>query len=314
MAKEPVNAVKERADWTKRDWRRYEMKKNKVAYLFVAPYMILFTVFTVAPVVLSFLLSFTSFNMLEWPKMVWLDNYLRLFLADDIFLTSVKNTFLFAVITGPASYLLCLFFAWFINELTPKIRSFVTLIFYAPAIAGNVYLIWGILFSGDSYGYVNGWLLKMGLISEPILFFQNVNYIFPLIIMVALWTSLGTSFLTFIAGFQNVDRTYYEAGAVDGVKNRWQELWFVTLPLMKNQMLLSAVLAITGAFGFGAIIDAMVGFPSPDYCVHTMVHHLNDYGNLRMELGYASAIATLLFLMMIGSNFLVRNLLKRVGK
>jgi len=150
MAKEPVNAVKERADWTKRDWRRYEMKKNKVAYLFVAPYMILFTVFTVAPVVLSFLLSFTSFNLLEWPKMVWLDNYLRLFLADDIFLTSVKNTFLFAVITGPASYLLCLFFAWFINELTPKIRSFVTLIFYAPAIAGNVYLIWGILFFPSS--------------------------------------------------------------------------------------------------------------------------------------------------------------------
>ncbi|MBR5031132.1 MAG: sugar ABC transporter permease, partial [Clostridia bacterium] len=150
-------------------------------------------------------------------------------------------------------------------------------------------------------------------INKPILWFQNEEYIIPLIIAVALWTSLGTSFLTLITGFQVVDRTLYEAGAVDGVKNRWQELWFITLPYMRPQLLLSAILAITGAFGFGGVITALVGFPSPNYCAWTIMHHLEDYGWSRFEMGYASAIATLLFLMMIGANLLVNKLLRKVG-
>ena len=220
---------------------------------------------------------------------------------------------MFAAVTGPGSYLLSLFFAWFINELRPKVRAFVTLLFYAPSISGSVYLIWTVVFSGDQYGFANAWLTKLGLINKPILWFQNEKYIVPLIIAVALWTSLGTSFLTLIAGFQVVDRSLYEAGAVDGVKNRWQELWFITLPYMRPQLLLSAILAITGAFGFGGVITALVGFPSPNYCAWTIMHHLEDYGWSRFEMGYASAIATLLFLMMIGANLLVNKLLRKVG-
>ena len=313
MSRNKAETVVIRSDMTKTQWTIREMKKYKVAYLMVAPFFILFFMFTVVPVVLSFLLGFTTFNMLEWPKWVFMDNYIRLFLDDEIFLTAIKNTLVFAAVTGPGSYLFSLFFAWFINELRPKVRAVVTLLFYAPSISGSVYLIWTVFFSSDQYGFANAWLTKLGLINKPILWFQNEDYIVPLIIAVALWTSLGTSFLTLIAGFQVVDRSLYEAGAVDGVRNRWQELWFITLPYMRPQLLLSAILAITGAFGFGGVITALVGFPSPNYCAWTIMHHLEDYGWSRFEMGYASAIATLLFLMMIGCNLLVNKLLRKVG-
>ena len=307
-------APKMRKDMTKWEWTRRQMVVNKVGYLMVAPYFLVFLTFTVAPVILSLLLSFTSFNMLETPKILFFENYVRLFLDDDIFLIAIKNTFIFAVMTGAVSYFLCLMFAWFINELTPKIRSLVTLIFYAPSISGQVYLIWTVMFSSDSYGYANGILMDLGIINSPILWFQDTDYIMPLVIIVALWTSLGTSFLSFIAGFQVVDKSYYEAAAVDGIRNRWQELWYVTLPVMKNQMMFAAIMAITGSFGFGGVVTALCGFPSPDYCAWTLMHHLEDYGGARWEVGYASAIATLLFLMMIGSNMLVNRLLAKVGK
>ena len=251
--------------------------------------------------------------MLEWPNFVFLDNYITLFFDDDIFLIAVKNTFIFAVIVGPASYLMSYMVAWFINELPPKIRAVVTLIFYAPSISGQVYLIWGTLFSSDSYGWVNATLLKLGLIDKEILFFQDEKYVMPLCIIVSLWTSLGTSFLAFIAGLQGVDRSLYEAGAVDGVKNRWQELWYITLPSMKPQLMFGAVMSITGSFGFGGIVTALAGFPSVNYCAHTIMHHLEDYGGQRYEIGYSSTIAVILFAIMMGANMLVKKILSKVG-
>ncbi len=308
------NAPKLRKDMTKWQWTLREMKVHKAGYFMVAPYYLIFLTFTVVPVVVSLLLSFTQFNMLEMPVFVGADNYIRLLLDDDIFLLACSNTLIFATMTGPVSYLLCLMFAWFINELTPKIRAVVTLIYYAPSISGQVYLIWQTLFSSDQYGWVNGTLMKLGIISSPILWFQDTDYIMGLVIAVALWTSLGTSFLSFIAGFQVVDKSLYEAAAVDGIKNRWQELWYVTLPVMKNQMMFAAIMSITGSFGFGAVVTALCGFPSVDYAAHTIMHHLEDYGNTRWEVGYASAIATILFAIMIGANLLVNKMLSKVGK
>ena len=303
-----------RSDMTRAQWTWKEMKKNWVAYLMVAPYMIIFTMFTVVPVILSMVISFTDFNLLEVPNFVFISNYTRLFLDDDIFVIAVKNTLIFAAIVGPVSYLMSLMVAWFINELPPKIRAIVTLVFYAPSISGQVYLIWGTLFSGDSYGWVNGALLNLGLITKEIVFFEDANYIMPLCIVVALWTSLGTSFLAFIAGLQGIDRSMYEAGAVDGVRNRWQELWYITLPSMKPQLMFGAVMAITGAFGFGGVVTALCGFPSVDYAAHTIMHHLDDYGGIRFEVGYSSTIAVVLFTIMIGSNALVKKLLSKVGE
>ncbi|MBQ7173609.1 MAG: sugar ABC transporter permease [Clostridia bacterium] len=303
-----------RKDMTYGQWIRKEMKRNWFAYVMIAPYVIVFTLFTVLPVLLSILISFTDFNMLQTPNIVWFENYINLFFADDIFLIACKNTFIFACIVGPASYLMSFLVAWFINELSPKIRSIVTLVFYAPSISGQVYLIWGVLFSADSAGWANATLMEIGYINEPIAWFKDAKYVMPLCIIVALWTSLGVTFLSFIAGLQGVDRSLYEAGAVDGVKNRWQELWYITLPSMRPQLMFGAVMAITSSFGFGGVVTALCGFPSVDYAAHTIMHHLEDYGGQRFEIGYSSAIATILFLVMIGANGVVKKVLSKVGQ
>jgi len=299
---------------TRTQWTLKEMKRNWVGYVMVAPFVLVFILFTVAPVLVSIVISFTDFNLLQVPNFVFFDNYIRLFLDDDIFLLAIKNTFIFAAICGPTSYIMSFLVAWFINELEPKIRAVVTLIFYAPSISGEVYLIWGTLFSGDSYGWVNATLLNLGLINTEIQFFEDADYVMPLCIVVYLWTSLGTAFLSFIAGLQGVDHTLYEAGAVDGVKNRWQELWYITLPMMKPQLMFGAVMAITNTFGFGGVVDALCGNPSVDYCAWTIMHHLHDYGGARFEVGYSSAIAVILFAIMIGANSLVKRLISKVGR
>ena len=314
MSKNTDKQVKTRKEMTNAEWTWFLVKRNKTAYFMIAPFMILFFIFTIIPVALSLVLSFTSFNMLEWPKFIFMDNYITLFLDDDLFVTALKNTFIFAAVTGPASYLISYIVAWFINELPPKVRAIVTLIFYASSIAGNVYLIWGTLFSGDAYGWVNGFLLDMGVIDTPILWFQNADYVMPLIIMVALWTSLGTSFLSFIAGLQGINKSLYEAGAIDGVKNRWQELWYITLPSMKPQLMFGAILSITGSFGFGGIVTALAGNPSVDYVAYTLTHHLEEYQGNRWEVGYASAISFILFLIMIGCNVLISKLISKLGE
>lgn len=293
-------------------WER--MRRSKISYLYVAPYMLLFFTFTVLPVLVAVFLSFTSFNVLEMPEFIGLQNYTRLFFKDSVFITGVKNTIVLAVFIGPGGYIVSLVTAWFINELTPKVRALLTLVFYAPSISGNAYLIWSIAFSGDDYGYVNSILTRLGIITEPIQFFQNPDYIVPLVIMISLWNGFGTGFLSMIAAFQGVDRSYYEAGALDGIRNRWQELWYITMPMMKPQMTFSAVMSITGAFNVGTIITALCGYPTTDYAAHTIMNHLTDYGSTRFEMGYASAIAVFLFVMMVGANKLMSKFLDTVGQ
>ncbi len=292
----------------------YQMKKNRASYAMMAPYFILFFFFTVLPVLMSIVLSFTDFNMLEVPNFVGWRNYVKLFLEDNIFTVALKNTLIFAVITGPVSYMLCLLFAWIINEFKGVLRAFLTLIFYAPSICGNAYLVWNLILTGDRYGYLNGILLKLGIINEPILWMQTEKYVLPVLIVVQLWLSLGTGFLSFIAGLQTVDKSMYEAAALDGVKNRWQELWYVTLPAMKPQLMFGAVMQITQSFAVADISINLAGNPSVNYAGATVVTHLLDYGSTRFEMGYASAIATILFLLMVGTNKLVQKILGRVGE
>lgn len=289
------------------------IKKGKDYYIMISPYFILFFLFTILPVVVSLFFSFTYFNMLEPPKFIGWDNYRRLFLEDDVFIIALKNTIMFAIITGPIGYLAAFLFAWLVNELRPGVRAFMTLIFYAPSISGGAYIIWKLIFSGDKYGYVNAFLIRNGFILEPIQWLQDPKYIPIIIILVQLWLSLGVSFLAFVAGLQGVDKTLYEAGAVDGIRNRWQELWYITLPSMKPQLLFSAVIQITASLAISEVAMMIAGFPSVEYSGHTIVTHLIDYGNLRFEMGYASAIATILFVFMLGTNLLVQKLLRRVG-
>lgn len=291
------------------------IRKNKISYLFIAPYCLLFVMFYLVPVLISIGLGFTYFNVLEPPKFIGWKNYVDLFFADEIFLVAVKNTFLFAVITGPVGYFLALFIAWMINDIKrPKVRALLTLIFYAPTISGQAYIVWKYIFSSDVYGLANGWLMKLGITFQANLWFEDERYIMPILIVVILWMSMGTGFLSFIAGLQNVDRSLYEAGYMDGIRNRFQELWFITLPAMKEQLMFGAVMTITSSFAIHDQLAALAGFPSVNYAAHTVVSHLVDYGSVRFEMGYASAIATLLFMVMVLCNKLIQGILRRVGR
>lgn len=307
--KKMQNDMSQRNEWSLSN----RIKRSKASYVMLAPYFILFFCFTVLPVLTSVALSFTSFNVLEPPKFIGWENYIRLFLDDDIFKIAIKNTLIFAVITGPISYIMCLLFAWIINEFKGKTRALLTLIFYAPSISGNAYVVWNLILQGDRYGFLNGFLLKWDFMKTAIIWMRTEKYVLPALIVVQLWLSLGTGFLTFIAGLQTIDKTLFEAGAVDGVKNRWQELWYITLPSMKPQLMFGAVMQITQAFAVADISINLAGNPSTNYSGTTIVTHLLDYGSIRFEMGYAAAIATLLFLMMVGSNKLIQNALRKVG-
>jgi len=298
---------------TRRERFVRDVKKNKHNYVLMAPFVILFMTFTILPVFMSLGISFTYFNLLETPNFIGLDNYRALFLEDDIFIIALRNTLILAVVTGPVSYLLAFVFAWLINELGPRLRALMTLIFYAPSISGNAFLIWLLIFSGDMHGFANSYLMRLGIIDNPIIWLRNPDYMLPVLILVQLWLSLGVSFLAFIAGLQSVDKTLYEAGAIDGIRNRWQELWFITLPSMKPQLLFGAVMQITTSLAIAEVSMHLLGFPSVQYAGHTIVTHLIDYGMLRFELGYASAIATILFLIMMTTNLVVRAVLRKVG-
>jgi len=290
-----------------------EIKRNKTSYYFIAPFAIIFLTFYVLPVLISVGLSFTYYNILEVPKFIGWQNYLNLFVADELFLKSIKITFIFALITGPIGYLASFLFAWFINELPRRVRAILVVIFYAPSLSGQVFVIWGIIFSGDQYGYINGFLMELGIITEPYQWLTNPKYMMAVLIIVILWTSIGAGFLAFIAGFQTLDKNLFEAGYVEGISNRWQELWFITLPQMKPQLMFGAIMTITASFAIHDVIVPLAGFPSTDYAAHTVVSHLVDYGTIRFEMGYASAIATMLFLVMVGANIFIQKILRKVG-
>ena len=283
-------------------------------YAMFAPYAILFLLFTIIPVVASIVLSFTSFDMITSPKFTGLSNYFTMFLDDRIFPIVVKNTLIFAIVTGPIGFILSFVLAWFINEFNPIVRTVLSFLFYAPALVGNGLFIWQVLFSGDSYGYLNSFLLSTGFITEPIVWLSDSNYIMKIVILVQLWQSMGVSFLANIAGLQNVSPELYEAGAIDGIRNRWQELWYITLPTMINMLLFSAVMQIQSSFSVSSITTALAGYPSVEYAADTVVSYLTDVGTTYYEMGYASAISVVLFLMMILTRQITVTALNKVGK
>ncbi len=286
---------------------------NRSAYLLLAPFVIIFFTFTVLPVLMTIVLSFTEYNILQKPTFVGWQNYRELFVNDDEFAIALRNTVVFALITGPIGYFLSFFAAWIINEFKPLIRGILTFIFYIPTISGTVYTIWGIIFSGDMYGFANSFLLKLGIIDNPIEWFSTNVYILPLIIIVQLWMSMGSGFLVMRAGTAAVDQQYYEAAAIDGVRNRFQEVVYITIPMMAPHLTTAAVLQITGMFANVGASVALAGFPSTNYAGHLIMTHLMDYNSYRVERGYASAISVVLFILMISINAISVKLLRKVG-
>lgn len=287
---------------------------NAVSWMLLAPFMIFFFLCTIIPVASSVVLSFFDYDMVSTPIFTGLQNYMRMFTDDSVFMTVLGNTLKFAVITGPLSFLLSFLLAWLINEFPHAIRSILSFLFYAPALVGNAYYIWQVAFSGDSFGYVNNLLISFGFITEPIQWLKSATYTAPIIIIVQLWMSMGVSFLANIAGLQNVDTELYEAGAIDGVRTRWHELWYITLPSMKSILLFSAVMQIQAMFSISVVVTTLAGYPSVNNSVDTLVPYIQDVGTLRYEMGYAAALSVFLFLMIASFRTIVVKLLNMMGK
>ncbi len=287
------------------------VKRNQACYWMMLPFFALFTFFTIIPVVMSFPLGLTSFNLVQFPKYIGLQNFYSLFVNDDVFLIAVKNTLIFAIFTGPFSYVLSFILAWLINEMGPFLKVFFTFVFYAPSMTPSAFVIWQLVFSGDSYGYLNSVLLDLGILSQAAQWLTDTTYMMTVVIIVQLWTSMGAGFLALRAGFQNIDASLYEAGAIEGIQNRFQELFTITIPAMGPSLLFAAVLAISGAFTVGGVGAALCGLPSTNYAVHTVMNHAQDYGSIRYEMGYASAICMVLFVVMLVFNHLIRKVLSK---
>lgn len=274
-------------------------ENNRHGYLFVAPYAILFTVFILIPVILAVVLSFTNFNAIEWPSWVGFLNYITLLTSDDVFMQYVlPNTVVYAVVVGIGGYILSFILAWALCNLSKVPRTICALILYSPSMTTGVAMtvLWKVIFSGDQTGLLNSWLMSLGIINEPIIWLVSTDYLLPIVIIIGLWSSMGIGFLSMIAGILNSDESLYEAAAIDGVKNRFQEMIYITIPQMKPQMLFAAVMAIVNAFQNGMISSMLTGNPSPGYAAQLIVNHIEDYGFLRYEMGYAAAVSVVLLL------------------
>ncbi len=292
-------AVTEVAQVKKKKNKIAKRENNKNGYIFILPYALIFVIFILVPVVIAVFLSFTNYNSIQTPDFVGFLNYITLFTSDDVFMQYVlPNTIVYAVVVGIGGYVLSFILAWALCNLTKGVRTVLALILYSPSMTTGIAMavLWKVIFSGDQTGLLNAWLIDLGIITDPIIWLTNASYVLPIVIIIGLWSSMGIGFLSMIAGICNADEEQYEAAAIDGVKNRFQEMLYITIPQMKPQMLFAAVMAIVGAFQNGTISSLLVGNPSPGYASQLIVNHIEDYGFLRYEMGYAAAVSVVLLL------------------
>lgn len=295
---------------TKSKLNECSFRNRLPVYLMLFPFLSLFILFVILPIISSFILSFFSFDMISPLKFIGFENYERMILDDEIFSIVIKNTVLFAIITGPLGFIISFVLAWFVNEFSPRIRTLLMFLFYAPTLVANPFYIWQVMFSSDSYGYINNILISLGLLSEPILWLQDARYVMTIIIIVQLWQNMGISFLANVAGLQNINVELFEAGAIDGIRNRWQELWYITLPSMGGMLLFSAVMQIQSSFSAGAISSALAGYPSVEYSADMLVQYMEDVGTVKFEMGYASSLSVVLFIIMFAARLIIGKALK----
>ena len=285
----------------RRRLRESEVREEVTSYLFLSPYLILFAVFIVVPVILAILLSFTNFDSMNFPSFVGLKNYITLLTTDNTFMQYVlPNTIKFSLIVGPVGYFMSFIMAWVLAQIPHRSRTLFALMLYSPTLTSGVAMtvIWRVLFNGDQTGYLNSLLLNLGWIQEPIQFLQSSEWLMPVMIIVSLWNSMGIGFLSMLAGILNINSEMYEAGYIDGISNRFQEIMYITIPSMKPQMLFGAVMAVINTFQTGAIGVQLSGAnPTPQYAGQMMLNHIEDYGFLRYEMGYAAAISVVLLLL-----------------
>ena len=277
--------------------------EQRNAYIFLAPYILLFCVFIIIPIVIAISLSFSIFDSVNFPRFNGVDNYIYLFTRDSIFMQHVlPNTIKYALIVGPGGYMLSFFFAWCLAQIPHVPRTIIAIILYTPSMTMGVAMavLWRVIFSGNEAGYLNNALLTIGLINEPIQWLAEPKYILPIMIIVALWGANGVGFLGMLSGVLNINPEVYEAAYIDGMKNRFQEIFYITIPMMKPQMLFGAVMAIVGTFNSGAIGVQLTGAnPTPQYAGQLIVNHIDYYGFTKWEMGYAAAVSVVLLLIIL---------------
>ncbi|MCI9219139.1 MAG: sugar ABC transporter permease [Lachnospiraceae bacterium] len=278
------------------------MKKRRfrvnAAVWFLLPYLLMFVTFIVIPVLAAMVLSFTNYDAVQTPKPAGFLNYINLLTQDEIFMQYVlPNTCVFAFIVGPVGYMLSFLLAWMLAQISKVPRTILALLIYSPSMTSGVAMavVWKIIFAGDQMGYVNSLLMNLGITNQPILFTSDARFLLPIMIVVSLWSSMGVGFLAILAGILNINPEYYEAAAIDGIRNRFQEIFYITIPQMKPQMMFAAVMAVVNTFSAGAIGVQLSGSnPTPAYAGQLIVNHIEDYGFIRYEMGYASAISVVL--------------------
>ena len=274
-----------------RNHKKHASGEGFKIFLLFLPYALLFITFILLPIIIAMGLSFTYFDVINAPKFAGLHNYITLLTGDEVFMKYVlPNTVLYAIVVGIGGYILSFLMAWLLAQVTPRIRTVYALAMYTPSMVGQVLItvIWKTIFSGDQTGLANAYLQKFGIIDQPIQWLQ-------IMIFISLWSSMGIGFLSMLSGILNIDQELYEAAYVDGIKNRAQEIIYITVPSVKPQMLFGAVMAIVNAFNMGWIGVALAGAnPTPDYSGQLIANHIDDYAFLRYEMGYAAAISVAL--------------------
>jgi len=281
--------------------KKLNQGENATGWGFVLPYFASFFLFITIPVILGILLSFTYFDLINTPKFIGLNNFVNLFTADDVFMQQVlPNTLKFALIVGPVGYMLSFLLAWLLAQIPQKPRTVLALLIYSPSMTAGIAMavMWRIIFSGDSSGYLNSVLLSLNLIDSPIQWLQDPKYLLNIMIIVSLWSSMGIGFLAMLAGVLNINEELYEAAYVDGMSNKFQEIFYITIPTMKPQMLFGAIMSLVATFNAGAIGVQLTGVnPTPQNAGQLIVNHMDDYAFNRWEMGYGAAIAVVLLIM-----------------
>lgn len=294
--------------------KKARKKKFNSAYLFIGPYAIIFIVFVVLLILISFLLSFTYYDGVNMPHFIGLTNYVTLFTQDlDFMQSALPNTIKYALIVGPVGYMLSFFLAWVLAQLPRRFRNVAAIILYSPSLTGGVLIsvVWKAMFSGDSRGYINYLLLNWGIINEPLQFLQDKTTIFIIMVFVGLWSSMGIGFLAMLSGILNTNREIYEAAYVDGMKNRFQEVVYITIPSMKPQMMFGAVMSIVSTFNSAGLASALTGAsPTPQLAGWLISDHMQDYAFSRMEMGYASALSVVLLMLVLVFYFAANHFFK----
>ncbi|MEA3488798.1 MAG: sugar ABC transporter permease [Candidatus Omnitrophota bacterium] len=274
-----------------------QLNEQKISYLFIALPFTLFFVFQLAPVLISFLWSFTRYDVVHSPRFVGIANYRDILFNDPRFWKAMWNTVLYVLGVVPVGVCLSLFLAVAIDQKI-KFKNFFKSIFFLPTVTAiiAVSVIWKWLYAGEKYGLINYFLMKLGL--QPVDWLASPTWTLPAIMIMSIWAGVGYSMILFLAGLQTIPQVMYEAAEIDGA-GFWKKFFHITLPLLKPTIVFVAMMSFIFSFqvfeqvyimtsgqgGIGGVLDSAL----------TIVAYLYDKGFVKFQMGYASALAYIIF-------------------